>query len=85
MFTLQTLWKKIKGAYRSLTVWFNVAAGGFVLYLPELQTAFPQVEPYLKSNTFRFWMAGIIVANLFLRFKTNVDLAAKGQPKAPTP
>lgn len=68
---------KLKGAWRSMTIWFNSAAAVVVPGLPMLRDEFPQLQPYIPDHLYQYALGLIIVANIALRFKTNVDLAAK--------
>lgn len=77
------MWAKLKrrlhGAKRSMTIWFNTAAGCLVLILPVAQDAFPQMQGYLPADAYRWLMGIIIAANIILRFRTAVDLAEKAK------
>lgn len=68
---------RLQGAVRSMTIWVNSVFGAVVLGLPELQSAFPQMQPYVPDQFFKYAMGAVIAANIALRFKTNKDLAAK--------
>lgn len=68
---------KLKGAWRSLTIWFNGVVAVVVPGLPMLQDAFPQLQPLVPDHLYRYALALVIVANIALRFKTTQDLATK--------
>lgn len=74
---LRKLLARLRGAKRSLTIWFNGIAGALVLVLPVAQEVFPQMSGYIPQDTYRLLMGLIIAANILLRFKTTVDLADK--------
>lgn len=68
---------KIKGAWRSMTIWFNGVAAVVIPGLPMLQDSFPQLQPYIPDHLYQYALCLLIVANIALRFKTTTDLAAK--------
>ena len=69
----------LRGAYRSLTIWFNSVSGTVLIALPYAQDALPQLSQYLGPHIYK-WVAGfIIVGNILLRAKTNTALPEKGQ------
>jgi hypothetical protein len=68
---------KLKGAWRSVTVWFNVIFGMIVTNFDAIRDNLPQLQPYLTPGLFGKLMVIGIVANILLRFKTNCDLAHK--------
>jgi hypothetical protein len=71
------MWEKIKNAWKSWTIWFNSSVAGVSLALPMLQDSFPQLQPYIPVDTFKYVMAALIIGNIFLRFKTTTSLAQK--------
>jgi hypothetical protein len=71
------MWQKIKGAVKSWTIWFNGVASAIVAGLPMLQDSFPQLQPYIPANFYKWAMFVIIAVNLVLRFKTNKPLEQK--------
>ncbi len=64
-------------AHRSATVWFNALAGMAVLYLPQMQEQFPQLQDYLPPNAYHYAMGAVVLGNVLLRFKTNCALREK--------
>jgi len=74
---IRMLKRRLQGAVRSMTIWVNSVFGAVLLGLPELQLTFPQIQPYVPEQFFKYAMGAVIVANILLRFKTNIDLAAK--------
>jgi len=67
---LKTQLEHLKKAYKSLTIWWNVA--GSVLLAASL--ADPMVASYLTAHGF-VWV--IILGNMALRFKTTKALSHK--------
>ena len=74
---LDTLNEKLKGAYKSLTMWINGLVGAAILALPEIKDGFPEVRDYLAPSFFQWSMGALVVANLILRIKTTKSLADK--------
>lgn len=72
---------KLKGSWRSFTIWFNGITGTVIVALPTAQDQFPQLQGYVSSDVYKWAMGAIVVANIALRFKTNADLADKGVTK----
>ena len=68
---------KIKGAGKSLTLWFNSIMGSAVVMLPPAQESFPQLADYIPSNWYHLSMGALIVGNMVLRFKTATGLENK--------
>lgn len=69
---------KLKNSWRSLTIAVNTTAAALVIFLPDLQTSFPQLQGYISDSTYRYGMGALIVANIYLRFRTTMSLADKG-------
>lgn len=67
----------LSGAFKSVTVWFNTVVGTFVLVLPEIQAALPDMAQYLPSDLYRWLALGLVLSNLALRVKTRLPLTAK--------
>jgi len=79
---MTTLNLKLRGAWRSLTIWFNSVSLTLFAVLPTAQDAFPQMQAYLPEHLYKWGMGIVIAANIALRFKTASDLADKGRPKS---
>jgi hypothetical protein len=68
---------KLKGAFRSLTIWFN---GIILLALPVVEFAsltLPQLQEFLGVETYKLVGLIVVVSNILLRFKTKEPLAEK--------
>jgi hypothetical protein len=67
----------LKGAWRSLTVWF----GGMLLLLPDtialVQDQWPSIAPYIPDALESRVMNVLALVVLLLRLRTTVSLAAK--------
>jgi hypothetical protein len=70
---------KLKGALRSLTVWFNGVAMAALAGLPMLQDMLPQLQPYVPPGIYQHGMLVVIVGNILLRFRTSTPLDQKGK------
>lgn len=68
---------KLKGAFRSWTIHFNIWVMAAIEALPMLQDAFPQLQPYIPANLYQSGLALLVVGNLLLRFRTSTSLAHK--------
>lgn len=67
--------ERLKGAWRSWTIWINSVAAIVLMALPDLQMVFPQIQGYIPEIYYKYAMGVIIAANILLRFKTTKDLA----------
>ncbi len=67
----------LKGAKKSLTIWFNSLMGAVVVALPMAQDSLPQLQDYLPANVYHYLMAALVVGNIILRFRTSSALADK--------
>lgn len=81
MSILSAVKDKLRGAKRSLTVWFNAAMGAALLVLPDAVSYavsnLPQIQPYMPDNLYKWLMAVAVVGNFLLRFKTSLPLEHK--------
>lgn len=69
----------LRGARRSLTIWFNSVAGTMIAALPYAQDALPQLAQYIGPQTYKIMAAVIVLGNIILRAKTSTALPDKGQ------
>lgn len=69
--------EKLKGTWRSWTIWFNGLMAVVIPGLPMLQDSFPQLQPFIPGNLYQYLGGVIVAANIVLRFKTNKSLADK--------
>lgn len=68
---------KLRGAWRSMTIWFNVLFGMAVANFDTIRDGLPQIQPYMTPGLFGKLMIAAFVVNIILRFKTNCCLSAK--------
>jgi hypothetical protein len=71
----------IRGALKSLTVWFSMALAAAPDALPLLQQNFSVVAPYIPTQHQAEVLRVIALVILLLRIRTTASLAAKGTPK----
>ena len=69
--------EKLKGAWRSKTIWFNTLVGIVIAGIPIVQETLPQLAPFIPAQFYQYGMGVMIVANMILRFVTTQSLAAK--------
>lgn len=74
---MNNIMARIRGARRSLTIWFNSIVGTVAILLPAAQDSFPQMQQYLPDSFYKTAMGLVIAANIALRFKTTMDLKDK--------
>lgn len=74
-----TFKSKLAGAWKSWTIWVNTIAGAAIILLPMAVESLPQLHDYIPDQPYKIAMGLLIAANILLRFKTNIDLAAKGK------
>jgi hypothetical protein len=77
----ESMINKLKGAYKSLTIWLNAA---FVMLLSNadltmqvLRDNLTGVSQWLNADLLKYAALFIIGVNVLLRFKTNKSLADK--------
>lgn len=70
----ESLKSKMRGAWRSATIWFNTLAFAALPLLDALQAALPTMQQYTGGRIFATFAIIVLVTNILLRFKTNVDL-----------
>lgn len=72
---------KIKGMYKSLTIWVNAAFVGLVsnadTVMQAMRENLPTVSQWLNADLLKYSALFIIGVNIALRFKTNKSLADK--------
>jgi uncharacterized membrane protein len=68
---------KLKGAWRSWTIHFNLYMAALLEGLPLLKDSFTELQPYIPANLFQIGMTVLIIGNVALRFKTTTCLSAK--------
>lgn len=68
---------KIRGTRKSLTIWFNATALTILPLLDALQAGLPLMQQYSNGRMFASFAMTVLLVNIFLRFKTDSDLADK--------
>lgn len=68
---------KLKNAWKSWTIRFNLLFGAFVTNFDTIRDSLPQIQPYMTPALFGKLMVAAFVVNLMLRFKTTTSLADK--------
>lgn len=69
--------KKLKGAMKSKTMWFNsllIFAWGF---LEVANDTLPILQQYLPEQIYKWVGLFVVVANMYLRTKTKISLGEK--------
>jgi hypothetical protein len=69
--------RKLSGALRSWTIWFNSIAASALPALDYAQQNLPVIREILPEHWYGLLVAAIIAGNFVLRFKTNCDLGDK--------
>lgn len=68
---------KLKGAWKSYTIWFNSVGIALLSGLPAVADAIPQMQAFLPEDLYRVIGGVIVGANILLRFKTSKSLDEK--------
>ena len=79
LYPFDTVKRWLRGAVRSLTMWFNSISGTVILALPFAQDALPQLTLFLGPHFYKIAAGFIVVGNIILRAKTSRSLAEKGK------
>lgn len=73
--------EKLKGAYKSLTIWLNVVFAGLIsnadLVMSSLRENLPTVSQWLNADMLKYSAYFIIGVNVLMRFRTHNSLADK--------
>lgn len=75
----ETFKARLRGAWHSATIRFNILIGGAILLLPEAQEAAPALQEYLPPELYQWVMGTLVAGNILLRFKTALDLAERAR------
>lgn len=70
---------QIKNSWRSWTIWLNGLALALLEFVPDIIAYLPSMQDSLDENFYKTAFKWLLIINLFLRFKTKQDLAAKGK------
>jgi hypothetical protein len=73
----ETLRSKLRGAWKSATIWFNTFALALIPLFDALQAGLPMLREYGDGRFFAVFAMTVLVGNILLRFKTNSDLRDK--------
>ena len=68
---------KIKGSYKSVTIWFNGLALSFVSLFDLFHDSLPELSQFIPDNIYKKVGLGIVIGNILLRFKTSKPLQEK--------
>lgn len=68
---------KIRGAWKSWTIWLNGVALAALPVIDMLKESVPQLERYVDAQSYKFAMLAVIVSNIVLRVKTSTGLQNK--------
>lgn len=71
------LFFKLKGAFKSVTIWVNSIFLSVLPFYDEMRDALPQLQPYLPDNAYKWMALALVILNISLRFKTKRDLAER--------
>lgn len=74
----ETLLSHLRGAWKSLTVWFAMLLAAAPDALAMIQANFPTIAPFIPQSLQSRSVQIIALVVLLLRLKTNASLAAKG-------
>jgi hypothetical protein len=69
--------KKLRGAWRSWTIHFNVYMAALIEGVPVAKDSFPELQPYIPAHLFQYGMTALVIGNLILRFRTSTALEHK--------
>lgn len=69
--------KRIKNAWKSVTIWFNGVAAVLLGMMDTLKDSLPFAQPYVTPDMLKYAAIAIVVANVALRFKTTSSLEDK--------
>lgn len=68
---------KLRGAWRSWTIWFNGLLLAVMPFIDNLKDAIPQLESYLDAAIYKNVMLAVVAVNIALRMKTSKPLQEK--------
>lgn len=72
---------KIKGAWKSLTIWLNIVFGALIsnaeTVMSSLRENLPTVSQWLNADMLKYSALFIIGVNVAMRFRTTKSLADK--------
>lgn len=68
---------KLKGAYKSVVIWFNGITLSLMSLFELFHESMPELSQYIPDNVYRVVGAVVLVVNIALRFKTRTGLENK--------
>ena len=74
---MDTIKARLRGMWKSLSVWFNGVVATLLAALPILQESIGQVRELVTADTYKALALALVVGNVLLRFRTTKDLADK--------
>lgn len=74
---MKTIIDKLKGAWRSFTIWFNALLLAALPLYEAAKESLPDLQGYLPPDLYKWVGVAVVVGNILLRFKTRTDLAHK--------
>lgn len=74
---METIKARLRGMWKSLTIWFNGVLATVMAALPVLQDSIAQVREFVTADTYKALALALVVGNVLLRFRTTKDLADK--------
>lgn len=63
--------------HKSMTIWFNAAAGTLLIYWADIQASMPDLERLMTPDAYAMAVKAMLVGNILLRFKTTTALDQK--------
>lgn len=69
--------KKIKGSWKSLTIWLNGVLLAMFPMIDPIKESLPQLGQYMTPTMFKWLGLSVVVMNIALRFKTTKSLGEK--------
>ncbi len=68
---------KAKSIWQSWTMWFNGVMATVVLMIPLLYAELPTLKAYVPDSIYKWVLLTVIVANIYLRTRTNRPVKMK--------
>lgn len=69
--------QKIRGARKSVVIWFNSSLLAALPVFEALHDALPELQQFLPDNIYKWAGLVVVVVNIILRFKTDKPLEEK--------
>ena len=68
---------KLKGCYKSVTIWFNGLALSFLSLFELFHDSLPELSQYVPDSLYKKIGLAVVLGNIALRFKTSKALQDK--------